>query len=70
MQLPERLEKAGAMANLSEPQSESQTVCEQCQLSRASFSYELFSAKRLVKGSCCAGCFLDLLRARCISVVH
>ena len=65
----ERLEKWGAMPNLEKPQSESQTVCEQCQLSPALFSYELFSAKRLIKGSCCAGCFLDLLRGlRCISV--
>jgi hypothetical protein len=67
MQLQGKLEKAGALPNLDESEAESQAVCEQCQTSPAFFSHELFSAERLVKGSRCAGCFLDLLRGlRCV----
>jgi len=54
--------KACALPNLDVTKCELQTVCDKCQSNPASFCYELFSAKRLVKGSCCAGCFLDLLR--------
>ena len=65
------MEKAGALPNLDEWESELQVVCERCQTSPAFFSYELFSAERLVKGSRCAGCFLYLLRElRATSVGH
>ena len=67
MQLQGDVEKADAFANLDESESKSQVVCERCQTSPASFSYQLFPAKRLVKGSRCASCFLDLLRGlRCV----
>lgn len=62
MELPGKVEKAGALLDLDRAEPESQAVCQQCQTSSASFSYELFSAERLVKGSCCPSCFLDLLR--------
>ncbi len=66
MQLQKKLEKSYALPNLEESESESQAVCKKCHSSSSSFRYELFSADRLVKGSCCAGCFLDLLRGlRC-----
>jgi len=61
-QLEEKVGKACALPNLDVMKCELQTVCDKCQSNPASFCYELFSAKRLVKGSCCAGCFLDLLR--------
>ncbi len=57
-----KVEKAGALSELDDAEPELQAVCQQCQTSPASFSYQLFSAERLVKGSCCPGCFLDLLR--------
>jgi hypothetical protein len=56
------VDKTGIFPNLDESESESQGLCEQCQTSPAFFRYEVFSADRLVKGSRCAGCFLDLLR--------
>ncbi len=66
MELRGKVEKAGALPDLDKPEPESQAVCQQCQTSPASFSYQLFSAERLVKGICFPGCFLDLLRGlRC-----
>ena len=61
-QLEERGDKACALPSLDVMETESQAVCEKCQASSASFRYELFSDKCLVKGSCGVGCFLDLLR--------
>lgn len=62
MQLQGNVEKTGALPNLDEPEYKSQVGCERCQ-QVPTICYELFSAQRLVKGSRCAGCFLDLLRA-------
>lgn len=71
MQGQGKLEKVGSLPNLDELKSESKPLCEQCQSSPASFSYELFTSNHLVKGSRCAGCFLDLLRGlRCSSAGH
>jgi hypothetical protein len=65
-ELQGNVEKASALPDLHKPELELEALCQQCQASPASFSYQLFSADRLVKGSCCPGCFLDLLRGlRC-----
>ena len=64
MKQQENVERVGALPDLDKPEPELQAVCQQCQTSPASFSYQLFSAECLVKGSRCAGCFLDLLRGQ------
>jgi hypothetical protein len=56
------MDKACALPNLDVTEFELQTICEKCQACPASLRYELFSADCIVKGRCCAGCFLDLLR--------
>jgi len=57
------MDKLSALSNLDMPVSELETTCELCRSNPASFRYELFSTKGLVAGSCCPGCFPDLLRA-------
>jgi hypothetical protein len=62
MEVQGELEKAAALSDLDKAEPELQAVCQQCQTSPASFSYQLLSAESLVKGRCCLGCFLNLLR--------
>jgi hypothetical protein len=62
MVLQGKVEKTGALPALHKPEAESEAACQQCKASPASFSYQLFSAERVVKGIRCPGCFLDLLR--------
>ena len=66
MEAQGKVKKAGVLSDLDKAEPALQAVCQQCQTSPASFSYQLLSAESLVKGSCCPGCFLDLLRGlRC-----
>ncbi len=69
-ELQERVDRACVLPSLDVMEAESQTACEKCQASPSLFRYELFSDKCLVKGSCCAACFLDLLRGRALSVTR
>ena len=63
MQLQEKVEKACDLPNLDGVGVRNHRLCvNSANRVPSSFSYELFSADRLVKGSRCPGCFLDLLR--------